>query len=619
MVYGQEFSKTQQPYLAVNYIKNAGIESGVTGYSLFNDGTSVNPVDGIGGTATITLTSSTTNPLVGTRSLIVTKPSGSSHQGQGFSSDFTIANADRGKVIRSALKYEIASGTYATGDMTLWIYDVTNTRLIQPSAYIIEKSGLQESKFVEWQSSIDSNLYRLIVHISSTSTAAYSLKFDSFESGLGPKVYGSVITDAVVATYTLTNAGSATVTGTVERRGEKAVFRGRIGIGSSLPTGTITLNLPSGYTLATFNEFKEASITGVPANTNQVGTAFANSATSFNFYGPTGTSAWNATTPATWANGNYIDFTITAKIVGWSSSQVMSDQSDTRIVAARYYASTTSVGTTFTTVIHPNKTFDTHGAYNSFTGEYRVPVPGLYKVSTFLQGPGIAFTVSQTADATIYKNGVDANSPVAIYSATGSYTARPMLQGSGYVEAVAGDVLTLRMKFPSASPIDVSTNWVSFERVSGPSQIASSEFVGAKYTSSSGQSIPSAVRTIVDFATKEYDTHNSVTTGASWKFTAPISGTYRVSYSSTFASASWVNGNLVLPELRKGGSIIHGYDIVIQSSFTNSYTVFPLVTTVRLLAGEYIDATLNQNTGSSKSLVNTSLANHIEIERIGSY
>lgn len=33
---------------------------------------------------------------------------------------------------------------------------------------------------------------------------------------------------------------------------------------------------------------------------------------------------------------------------------------------------------------------------------------------------------------------------------------------------------------------------------------------------------------IVNFDTKEYDSHNAVTTGSNWKFTVPVSGTYRV-------------------------------------------------------------------------------------------
>lgn len=135
-------------------------------------------------------------------------------------------------------------------------------------------------------------------------------------------VYSQASADygATSATYTLTNAGNATVTGKVARDGERAIFSGRIVMGSSLPTGTITLNLPSGYVMDGSSIFKDASIAGTPSNTNQSGLAFAASSSAINFYGPTASSPWNATTPATWVNGNYIDFTIESKIVGWSTA-----------------------------------------------------------------------------------------------------------------------------------------------------------------------------------------------------------------------------------------------------------------------------------------------------------
>jgi hypothetical protein len=144
-------------------------------------------------------------------------------------------------------------------------------------------------------------------------------------------------------------------------------------------------------------------------------------------------------------------------------------------------------------------------------------------------------------------------------------------------------------------------------------------FVAAKYNSSSGQSIPNATRTIVDFSTKEYDSHNSVTTGASWKFTAPISATYRVSFSISIASVSWSSNNIVLIELVKNGTIIHGYDQVIQASYTGSYTTIPIITTVKLLVGDYIHGSAYQNKGSSTPLVADSRVNHIEIEMVGDY
>jgi len=54
-------------------------------------------------------------------------------------------------------------------------------------------------------------------------------------------------------------------------------------------------------------------------------------------------------------------------------------------------------------------------------------------------------------------------------------------------------------------------------------------YVSARYYRSSGQgSIAANTNTIMDYNVKDWDSHNAVTTGASWKFTPPIAGRYRI-------------------------------------------------------------------------------------------
>jgi hypothetical protein len=56
------------------------------------------------------------------------------------------------------------------------------------------------------------------------------------------------------------------------------------------------------------------------------------------------------------------------------------------------------------------------------------------------------------------------------------------------------------------------------------------EVVAARYSTASGQSISANTYTTVNFNIKEYDTHNAVTTGTNWVFTAPVAGIYNVSF-----------------------------------------------------------------------------------------
>ena len=73
------------------------------------------------------------------------------------------------------------------------------------------------------------------------------------------------------------------------------------------------------------------------------------------------------------------------------------------------------------------------------------------------------------------------------------------------------------------------------------------QVVSARYTLSATQSIPKGSEPIVQYDTKAWDTHNAVTTGALWRFTAPAAGQYIVSASAlwnvTTCARLWVSVN----------------------------------------------------------------------------
>lgn len=139
----------------------------------------------------------------------------------------------------------------------------------------------------------------------------------------------------------------------------------------------------------------------------------------------------------------------------------------TESVSARVYGAATSVGTADTTIIYPSKTWDTHNAYNTSTGAYVCPTPGKYKVTTDLEGPSINGTINSSASATIYKNGV-AYASYAGSMFVQTVTARFWFSGSTDVDCAQGDSLVVKMAFPSAAAIDVTSSaidWTTFERV----------------------------------------------------------------------------------------------------------------------------------------------------------
>lgn len=178
------------PVGGVNYISaNPDAEVDTAGWATYADAAGTQPVDGTGGSPSSTFTRSTSSPLRGTASFLWTK-SANNRQGEGFSYAFTLDSADQGRPIGGSFDFSVATaeGTYASNDMAVYIYDVTNSVLIQPAGFNIPvyKAGSATSVYFSFAAPANSTSYRLIVHTASTSATAYTLKFDNFQ--LGPQV-----------------------------------------------------------------------------------------------------------------------------------------------------------------------------------------------------------------------------------------------------------------------------------------------------------------------------------------------------------------------------------------------------------------------------------------------
>lgn len=138
----------------------------------------------------------------------------------------------------------------------------------------------------------------------------------------------------------------------------------------------------------------------------------------------------------------------------------------------------------------------------------------------------------------------------------------------------------------------------------------------ARAKSSSGQSVNHASIDIIDFATVVYDTHSAITTGASWKFTAPVTGYYVVTASLLFsASTAWAEG--------EQATLLMYYDGVLRSSTvhtghgsTSQSVEMQFSDLVYIEATHYIDLRIYHDSGSARTLVNDGSYNWISIHRI---
>lgn len=606
----------------VNYIDNPDAETNTTGWATYADAAGTSPVNGTGGSATTTWTRTTSSPLRGTGSFLLTKDA-ANRQGEGASYDFTIAAADKAKVLQISFSYIVGSGTFTAGtsstdsDVTVWIYDVTNSRLIQPSTYKFLSNSTSIASLFEatFQTASDSTSYRLILHVGSTSASAYTVKFDDVKVSPSVYVYGTPITDWQSVTPTFTGLGTVTSIEVYSRRvGDSLQMRGNYTTGTTTATearislaygtGTVTSTAIPSIRLAGHIIFSSAAAA--------IGTVLIEPSVQYVTLGAQNASVAGLTKE----NGNFFSssskfsFFFEVPIVGWSSSVQMSDKTDPTVISMRAYrnSSNQSITTTSaTTLIYNAVSFDTLGAYNTSTGEYTVQVPGKYRVHAS------NYLTNCTAEVFLFyilKNG-------SVVSQNFFTAATDTMNGiDDVLDLTSGDVI----KIQSQSSTDTSYSLVAnssasyfyIERTTGTSTTASTESVNMLATSST-TSLDTSTPTIVN-GTKVYDSHGAYNTSTGI-YTCPISGRYQISVGlRTNAVVIGVGG---IQEIY----VKHNSDsnIPLFRSYWSSSTYQIMLNgtyAFNCLAGDTLKSLSYQNATVS---LDGSTANFIEIHRIGNY
>lgn len=598
-----------------NYIFNGHAEVSASGWATYADAAGVSPVDGTGGAANVTLTRTTSSPLRGQASLLFTKDA-ANRQGEGASYDFTIDDADKAKVLQIEMDYEIASGTYATGDLALYIVDVTNATVIQPAGYQIENVGIESRLVATFQTASNSTSYRLCVHVASTSASAYTVKLDNVKVGPQVTTQGVVITDWVSYTPTGSWTSNATYSGRWRRVGDQMQVSGNIAIsGAPSPSTNLLFSLPSGYSIDTSkleitslkilgqgvlrdNGTDDTSIMVEYGTTTQVG---------FRKYQG---SSLSPTSPITFAANDSLNFIFSVPIAGWSSSNFVSSSANNRVVAFRIRGEPTGTPAGSATIVNwGSADLDTVGGWDG-TDEYTVQVPGLYYITAHVDVNGIGITGAQLD---IEVDGADVSINAPLIASAGRITAR----ASALVQVNAGQKISTVF-----SSNGTGISWLSgcgdfsIFMLSGPSQVAASEIVAARYTSNDGDSYNNNV--VIDFEERDYDTHNAVTTGASWRFTAPVAGIYRVAAAfQSNASADTVGDSCGLAIYRN--NVLYAELGRERVETTNSTAKrFSGGTSVGMSAGDYIEIRMINGLSSGAIALQASSANvWVAIEKVG--
>lgn len=619
----------------INYINsNPDAEVDTTGWATYADAAGAQPVNGTGGSPNSTWTRTTSSPLRGAGSFLFTKSSGASRQGEGASFDFTIDDADKYNVLAVNFDYEVASGTYVDGDLTVYLYDVTNSVVIQPAGYSISNVGVESRHQATFQCT-GSTSYRLIFHVAVATDSANTIKIDNVSVGPQVKSYGPFISDW--ASYTTTcglTGGTTSFTGKWRRVGDTLETQITAVFATVFTGGTATFSLPSGLSIDTdkFGATPSAGSEGLNMGTaefHDVGTDVFKGYVQYNDTTTVkvvainddqgtggaylGTAGVSTTVPMTWANNDRMILRFSVPITGWSSSQLLSSDADTRIVAAKYkYTSGAPEHTSngafqdLPSTLLSSSQGDTHAAYNTTTNVFTVPVPGWYEITGLI---GLTANATGVRAAKLVKTAVDVGNTAEV---VGSASIVGFLSPNFIVNCVAGDTLKIQVYQNSGGNLTYAAvgaqNYLQFKRLSGPSQISASESVNARYYASS-TTISSTLATIV-WTTKDFDSHNAMSSGV---FTCPVAGKYQVNVGLSINGTYAINAEDRM-EIQKNGTAISAQQQFAQAAVGAQGHTFGDV--ISCLAGDTLRIQVLTNS-TTPTIRASNIWNYISITRIG--
>lgn len=611
----------------INYIENSNAEANSTlGWATYADAADDQPTDGTGGSASVTFTSQNSTVLREQYSFQLSKGA-SDLQGEGASYDYTIDSADKNEPLRISFEYE-ASANFDFGDFTdpvsdpsdvvVYIYDKDSATLIQPSTFTLDGSGKFSTQYYPVDNT--SRDYRIIFHVATTNASAWDLVIDSVQVGPVARVSGVPVSDWVEFTPTGNWTTNTTYVGRYRRVGDTMEIEGHAKLSGAPNSAQFSLDVPLGLSIDTdklsdntVNEEQPHLGTARAFDSSPTGTYLGGvtfqSPTSVRVTDNSGADLWTQAVPITFANADAVNFNFKIPIVGWSSNVQFSEDADTRVVAldASTNAANSISDTTFTFIDFEDINNDTHGAVlgagsgnvtTSGTGwRYEVPVSGFYHVASSIRLTGSTdFNgTTETVQIAIRKNNTQqGNKDIIPPSSTGSLS----VSIDKTFIADRGDIIEIVVFQNSGNSRSMASsgnsNYVSIHKVSGPATIAASEKIRAKYRTSTAQAVNDG--DTINYSTRDFDSHNAVTTGASWVFTAPRSAFCTISANNSTGTVAAGGTNQVFRlRVEVNGSLVdQGSGQTAQSTSTIRYAA--QVTTLLLLEqGDEVNIAFGEN------------------------
>ena len=303
--------------------------------------------------------------------------------------------------------------------------------------------------------------------------------------------------------------------------------------------------------------------------------------------------------PFTFGASDTVEFQFEVPITGWSSTTLMSNDTDTRVVEFR---GQNTAGTTLGAAqdIPFTATTDSHGAWSTAT--FTTPVSGYYQIQARL-----SCASSDQGTIYLYKNG----SEIARYGAI-AITGLNSYQINDLLSLVAGDTIKIRADSAGTPSLQTTAgiNVLTIARVSGPATIAATDTVAALYTGTATGTLNGSFN-IATIPTKQNDTHNAYSSGT---YTIPVSGSYNIS-AQVDVQATFSAGQSIQISIYNNGSAVVTNAWFAGSATNNEGMPAVAATGIRLIAGDLI--TIRTATAGTTPAYAGTVQNYFGISKVG--
>lgn len=576
----------------------------------------------------------TTNPLDGTTSMLLTKTGGVSSQYNGFiSGEISISREDIAKVLYGSFSYEVTSSPSSvdfsgssTQTLEIWIQNFNSGEWYQPAGWrgMNQSSGSGKVVFsFQTDGNPVNNIYKIAVLSQQSTTTAYTVVFDDFVLGPQPILLGNAMTDwqsynpivtASSVNPTIPTSGVTSHTAKWRRVGDSIElfysYESTTVSGGSNGTGDYYFSIPSGLSIDTSKLSGSGSLNGkVAVGVGRMVTTTIRDATMFIESGNKlmmqfetgGTDLSNLASAVSvfTTNNSYITFTARFPIAGWSAFSQISSDTDNRSVNIIYSGNAGQTITANTTNIpFAVKDVDSHSSWSG--SAFTAPVTGFYDING-----AVYISVADGGQVRLYVDGAQK------FNLSANMITNTIKNFSGSVWLNAGQQASLRTTTTATLVNTAAYHWLSISKQSGNAVVTATDEVVARMYSTAGTT--GSGTTIVNFNNISFETHGGMcTTGASSKITAPVSGRYRVTAAIYFTNQA--NNDVRFMSLYKDGveySLLGQSPNVglLQAQLTGSDII-------ELNAGQYIDIRFSNSGGFSKTLSTNGNYTYVSMERI---